>query len=267
MDMTKSRGFEKVTSTRPDYESYGVGSNLFLPWVAFNAIVDAIDCALGIEVKTSDAVGSPADAADEINIQSKEGTVVLNKSSAGAWLLAAPMGGSPRHRGDDGKVLRIVNGNGMAHTITTPANAVNGTDDTIDFGSGSPVAGNIGDTFILVAWNGIWLLVKVTGSSSSAPAALPSVVSKSADYEITDADGTILFTTGSSTKTGTLPSAVGLAGQSFTIKKVDSGAGIVSLATSSSQKIDGQSSYDLVNQWQFIAVQSDGANYQVIANN
>lgn len=76
-----------------------------------------------------------------------------------------------------------------------------------------------------------------------------------------------LVTTGSSALVATLPTAVGASGQIFIFKKVDSGSGSVTVATTSSQTIDGLSIYQLTNQWQFLWVTSDGSNWQIINNN
>lgn len=72
-----------------------------------------------------------------------------------------------------------------------------------------------------------------------------------------------LVTTGASTITATLPTAVGIPGQSIIIKKVDSGAGSVTVAGT----IDGATNYSVVNQWQFVEVTSDNANWQISSNN
>lgn len=63
----------------------------------------------------------------------------------------------------------------------------------------------------------------------------PAYVAKTGTYTVTAADGTINCTSG--TFTVTLLTAVGIVGQSFTIK--NSGAGTITLATTSSQLIDG----------------------------
>lgn len=71
--------------------------------------------------------------------------------------------------------------------------------------------------------------------------------------------------------TDTLPSAVGHFGEGFWIKKVDVGAGAVTINTSAGQTIDGEAgggtSYSLVNPGQYVLVVSDGANYQIMAAN
>ncbi len=66
-------------------------------------------------------------------------------------------------------------------------------------------------------------------------------------------------------KTATLPTAVGITGRMYVIKLTASGTGTV--ATTSSQTIDGSTTYSLGSQYKYVTVQSDGANWIVIANN
>ena len=63
------------------------------------------------------------------------------------------------------------------------------------------------------------------------------------------------------TWTATLPTAIGIAGQTFTVK--NSGTGLITLATSSSQTIDGSATKTLYR-YDSITVASDGANWIVI---
>lgn len=77
----------------------------------------------------------------------------------------------------------------------------------------------------------------------------------------------IAATAGGSGITLTLPTAVGITGRPYHIKRVDSGAGNVTIATTSSQTIDGLSTYVLVQQWQYVEVMSDGSNWVVKGNN
>lgn len=77
----------------------------------------------------------------------------------------------------------------------------------------------------------------------------------------------ILGTAGAGGITLTLPTAVGIAGKPYHIKKVDSAAGSITIATTSGQTIDAGATYLLVNQWQYVEVYSDGANWQIRGNN
>lgn len=73
-----------------------------------------------------------------------------------------------------------------------------------------------------------------------------------------------LVTTGAGNVNATLPTAAGIVGQNLIIKKVDSGSGSVVIGTTGGQTIDGLSTYQLGNQWQFAEVCSDGTNWQLI---
>ena len=73
------------------------------------------------------------------------GAAVILKASAASLLLSAPRAGL-----DDGKELTIIDGTGYAHTVTTPANGINGAWDVITFGAA------VGDAVRLRARNGVW---------------------------------------------------------------------------------------------------------------
>lgn len=121
----------KLSSSSPD-----VGTNVGLIDQAFGIEVDAAAGAIGI----------------------KEGTVFLTGTAARAMTLVAPTPGLPSAGGDDGKVLRIVGVTAHAHTVTTPANKINGADDTVTFGTA-------GFSVELVAYNGVWY---VNGTPTAA---------------------------------------------------------------------------------------------------
>lgn len=91
-----------------------------------------------------------------------------------------------------------------------------------------------------------------------------SVVSKSVSYALTSTDNVVLVTTGSSSLTMTLPTTVGAIGKMYMIKKVDSGLGTVTIATTSSQKIDGEFTQVIPFQWASLTLLSDGANWYLV---
>lgn len=80
-------------------------------------------------------------------------------------------------------------------------------------------------------------------------------------------DDVVLATGGAGGITLTLPSPSTNANRSYCIKKVDSAAGIVTINPNAAETIDGQASYQLVNQYQYVELLSDGTNWQVIKNN
>jgi len=77
----------------------------------------------------------------------------------------------------------------------------------------------------------------------------------------TELDSSFRFITTTGNITITLPTAVGIAGREFCIKKIDSDATTLTLATTSSQTIDGSAPGTYTTQWTVINIISDGANW------
>ena len=103
-------------------------------------------------------------------------------------------------------------------------------------------------------WNGaIWV------SLGAASVELLSFKQKSSSYTILSSDHFLEATTG--TFTFTLPSAVGLAGKSFTIK--NSGTGVSTIDGDGTETIDGSLDVQLT-QYQSITVVSNGTNFIII---
>ena len=89
-----------------------------------------------------------------------------------------------------------------------------------------------------------------------------AVSSKSANYTLVNADAIILGDATSAAFTLTLPTAVGLSGKVFWLKKIDSSINAITIATTSAQTINGQSTRHLATQYELLALASDGANWQ-----
>lgn len=112
------------------------------------------------------------------------------------------------------------------------------------------------------------LLNKYVGASVAAPHSTlhsggsfaTSYVAKTGTYSITDTDSTIDCTSG--TFTVTLPTAASIAGRQYTIK--NSGTGVITIATTSAQTIDGASNATLSTQYSSLTVQSNGSNWILI---
>jgi len=85
--------------------------------------------------------------------------------------------------------------------------------------------------------------------------------SQSSNYSITTNDHYIDCTGGSSGITVTLPTAVGNRGLTYSITKVDNGVGTVTIATTSSQTINGSPNYIITYQYVSYTVHSNGSNW------
>lgn len=91
-----------------------------------------------------------------------------------------------------------------------------------------------------------------------------TIATKTSAYTLTTTDFTVLGNASTGAFTLTLPTAVNASGQIYTLKKVDSSANAVTISTTSSQTIDGLSSYALSYQYQGLQVQSTNSNWVII---
>lgn len=110
----------------------------------------------------------------------------------------------------------------------------------------------------------ILTLSQSDGVAVAAPSAFNGVNSvASANYTVTDTDGYshIHVTTGASTRTVTLPTAADNAGRRLCIKKVDSGAGKVTVDGESSETIDGYTSVDIALQNDAVDIVCNGTGW------
>ena len=92
-------------------------------------------------------------------------------------------------------------------------------------------------------------------------------VSKTGAYTATTTDEIISADATSAAFQITLPTAVSKTGQVYTIKRANAGVNTVTVGTTSSQTIDGSTTYSLIAQYKFVTVVSNGANWLIIANN
>lgn len=88
---------------------------------------------------------------------------------------------------------------------------------------------------------------------------------KTATYTIIATDSIILANATTGAFTITLPTAVGITGRQYTVKRTNAGANNVTVGTTSSQTIDGATTKTLGGQWSFVTVVSDGANWVIVS--
>ncbi len=92
---------------------------------------------------------------------------------------------------------------------------------------------------------------------------LTGYVAKTGNYTLTISDNVVDFTSG--TSTATLPTAASITGTQYTIK--NTGTGVTTVATTSSQTIDGSTVYTLPFQYAFVTLQSNGSNWLIVNTN
>lgn len=105
---------------------------------------------------------------------------------------------------------------------------------------------------------------KLYTALDSAASLRLNVVSTSATGSVGVADSVTLATSGAGGITLTLPTAVGNTGLQLIIKKVDNGAGAVTVDGNAAETIDGAANYVLPAQYDALTVVSDGANWVVV---
>jgi hypothetical protein len=94
-------------------------------------------------------------------------------------------------------------------------------------------------------------------------AAKLAIVAKTANYTLTQDDDTVTGDTSGGAFTLTLPTAVNRSGSEYTLKKTDSSANVLTIATTSAQTIDGASNAYLGYQNDSITLVSDGTNWRI----
>jgi hypothetical protein len=103
--------------------------------------------------------------------------------------------------------------------------------------------------------------LQVTGSMAM------SVTTKTANSTVAAIDFTTLCNNTTAPITITLPTATGIGGRMYIIKKVSAAGNNVTIVCNGAQTIDGNATYSLVNQYSSVMIQSDGANWGIVAQN
>ena len=151
-----------------------------------------------------------------------------------------------------GQIYAFVKTDATANTATIDANGSETINDET-----SIVLRAQWDSVILVGGASSWrIIARGSASGGSTP-----YVAKTANYTLGSTDGTVECTANSFTIT--LPSAVPATGRVYNIK--NSGNGVITINTTSSQTIDGNASGVLkLVQYDNLTVQSNGANWIIL---
>lgn len=92
-----------------------------------------------------------------------DGSAFLTKSTAGTnYTLAAPVAGPGINGGDDGTELAIITTTAAAHVVTVGAGLINGATN----GKATFTAA-VGNSVVLVAYNGVWYTKDLNGVTIS----------------------------------------------------------------------------------------------------
>lgn len=91
-----------------------------------------------------------------------------------------------------------------------------------------------------------------------------ATAAKTADYTCTGGEYFLTVDATSGNVAIDLPQAVGQAGRTLVIKRIDASGNTVTINRHGLETIDGATSVSLVNQWEVIALISDGSNFQIV---
>lgn len=122
---------------------------------------------------------------------------------------------------------------------------------------GTPTAG-------MVVYDSTMNRLSVYNGSIWTGAGGMAISTQIANYTITNADNLIRGDATSGAITITLPTAVGISGAVFYIKKIDSSSNAVNIATTSSQTMDGVTSIAITTRYQAYQFVSNGTNWDVL---
>jgi len=130
--------------------------------------------------------------------------------------------------------------------------------------AGNQVAPNGG--LIVEGWTGLGTVsphskLHVNGAMAT------STLTFAGDVSLNEAHSVVLVDASGGTRTVRLPSAAGIAGRQYTIKKVDALNFGVIIDPASTQRIDGATTHTLIGQWRYVVIVSDGANWMIVGNN
>lgn len=89
------------------------------------------------------------------------GVALLNTGAASNFTLAAPLAGAQNAGGQDFATMKILALDAHAYVVTTPADKINGADDTATWTAA------VGNGMELIAYNGVWYSSRLTGVTLS----------------------------------------------------------------------------------------------------
>lgn len=165
----------------------------------------------------------------------------------------------------DVKALNQVSAGGIRLTSSTSTNRVAVIQDSFSGDRG----------YFNLLTGGVTTVVLDSGGSSGVGTSSPTstfhvsgsfataVITKTTNYTATISDSTILIN--GTTLTQTLPTAVGITGRIYRFALIANST--ATIATTSSQNINGATTYALSAQYKSVAVQSDGTQWWAIENN
>ena len=91
-----------------------------------------------------------------------------------------------------------------------------------------------------------------------------AITSVNVDTTLDDTNFTVLVDASGGNRIINLPTAIGIAGTVYNIKKTDSSINTVTIDGNGAQTIDGKITKIITTQYENVTIQSDGANWVIL---
>ncbi|MFN8371192.1 MAG: hypothetical protein U0T83_11290 [Bacteriovoracaceae bacterium] len=288
INATNTKTFKVQDLVGTDFLTFtgATGITLVTKLAATTADIDAgtlDNVAIGATTRNSAAVTTLAATAAYIATASIDNALITTADINGGTLDNVTIGTTTRAAGS----FTTINGTSAAIAGTVSAgtlltsNILGGTTTTSGLtlqttsGAGTTTAdmhflvGNNGGTEAMTILNNGNVGIGIATPNSTlqvAGSVATKLLSKTANYTLTSSDSVILGDASGGTITLTLPTAVGIEGRQYTLKKTDSSTNAVTVSTTAAQTIDGATSFSLANRYDNLTIVSDGANWSIISS-
>jgi len=180
--------------------------------------------------------------------------ILLVTTGAAGKTLTLPSAAA--YDGSTVKVRKVDTGAGFIQLVPT-------TGDFFEYGSTVRLLRSTHAGLTVVAKDGIWYDITDRAMSPSANA---TVSAPTFSTTLAPPVTTALYTTGASDKVFTLPAALTYQGVLVTIKKIDAGAGKVTITPDGSETIENAASYDLTTQHEGVILLPHANKWYIAAN-
>jgi hypothetical protein len=121
------------------------------------------------------------------------------------------------------------------------------------------------NTILIQPSQGVWFVYDGTRWEIKPLQSQYQISTQVANYTLTAFDQTVLFNTGASSLTASLPTAASVPGLTYNIKKIDSGVGNVAITPNGSDLIDGQNTVIfIIAEYDNVELQSDGTSWWLL---
>lgn len=132
------------------------------------------------------------------------------------------------------------------------------------FATGGHAAGNERLRIDSTGNVGIGVISPTSLLHAGGSVAFPTVTVTNSDTTLDSTNYSVRMSTGSSNRTVNLPATAGCVGRIYVVKKVDAGAGTVTVDGNASETIDGSTTFIISTQYNSVTIQSNGTGWDIL---